>query len=80
MLMIRGGHVEDRRWIAEMFYRPQKGQGEPAKLVYRGSKLLTIDVSFTLNNVKLADGKAPPRGAPGPLPAPAPPGAKPVIR
>ena len=29
----------------------QKGQGAPAKLVYSGSKLVTVDVPFTLKDV-----------------------------
>jgi hypothetical protein len=33
--------------------QPQKGQGEPAKLVYTVSQSVTIDIPFTLRNVPL---------------------------
>jgi hypothetical protein len=36
-----------------MLYRPQKGEGEPAKLVYSGVRTATIDIPFTLKDVPL---------------------------
>jgi hypothetical protein len=37
----------------ELVYRPQKGRGEPARLVFYGRKSAAIDIPFTLKNVPL---------------------------
>jgi hypothetical protein len=38
-------------WTVTMTVPTVKGQAEPAKLVYSGTKLVTVDVPFTLKNV-----------------------------
>jgi len=40
-------------WQYTFQVTPQKDQGEPAKLVYQGSRLQTVEVPFTLKNVPL---------------------------
>jgi hypothetical protein len=37
----------------EMVYQPQKGQGEPVKLVFFGRSVVALDIPFTLKNVTL---------------------------
>ena len=34
-------------------YQPQKGQGDPSKLIFSGSRIVTVDVPFTLKDVPL---------------------------
>ena len=34
-------------------YRPQREQGEPARLVFNGTRTATVDIPFTLRNVPL---------------------------
>lgn len=36
-----------------LVFKAKKGQGEPAKLMYTGSRLVNVEVPFTLKNVKL---------------------------
>jgi hypothetical protein len=44
----RGGNVE---WV--MVYTPQKGQGTPTKVVFSGRRTVTVNIPFTLKDVKL---------------------------
>jgi hypothetical protein len=34
-----------------LVYQPEKGQGEPAKLLFSASRIVTVDVAFTLKDV-----------------------------
>jgi hypothetical protein len=34
-----------------LVYQPEKGQGDPAKLLFSGSRMVTVDVPFTLKDV-----------------------------
>jgi hypothetical protein len=37
----------------QLVYQPEKGQAAPARLVFKGRKSVTVDVPFTLKDVKL---------------------------
>jgi hypothetical protein len=42
-----------KAWEFTLVYRPDPGQGEPARLVYTGRRTATIEVPFTLKDVPL---------------------------